>query len=93
MDKLMCPTSLLWSQVGHAALLGLALLLLGLIALALDLAAHRAGQLGAGRPTVWLLKGAAWCLLGLDVFVILVVAVAHAEAATACLSSVVQRLG
>jgi serine protein kinase len=33
----------------------LALLLLGLIALALDLAAHRAGQPGASRLTVWLL--------------------------------------
>ena len=82
----MCPSSLLWSQVGHAASLGLALLLLGLVALALDLAAHRASKLGAGRLTVWVLKAAALCLLGLDVWVILVLAVAHAGTATACLA-------
>ncbi len=92
MEKLMCPTSLLWSQVGHAALLGLALLLLGLMAVVIDLAAHRAARLGAGLATVGLLKLAALCLLVLDLAVLLAVAVSYAEGATACLSGLVQRL-
>ncbi len=85
----MCSTSLPWSQVVHATLLGLALLLLGLIAIVLNRIARRASGLGAGCSIVWMLKTTALCLLGMDVFVVLVVAIVHAGAATACLGGLV----
>lgn len=85
MEKLMCPSSPLWSQVGHAAALGVAFVVLGLIAVGLDLVAHRAGQIGADRQTVLLLKLTARCLLGLDMIVILSVALVHVFTLASCL--------
>lgn len=82
----MCSlSSMLWSQLATASFLAICLVALGAIAVFLDRAARRANRSGASRLTVWLLEGAAVCLLVIDLCVLIAVAVTHAIPAIKCM--------
>lgn len=87
MELPVCSSTILFSQVSHALQLGLAFLIVALIATGLDLAADSAGRWGASRATSWVLRVGALCLAALDVAVLVVVALAFAASVASCLLS------
>lgn len=81
----MCSSTIVLLQVSHVLKLGLAFLIVALIATGLDLAVDSAGRWGASRATSWVLRVGAFCLAALDVAVLVVVALAFAASVASCL--------